>query len=146
MLIERKKQPNRQRPFAYSFRVSAAEKTLLDRKVTASGMNRTDYLIRTLSDKPVVSIDNGHEILYELKRHGNNLNQAVKSGYYGYDTEQEILSAVPSVRKRIENCQKPSEVRNATTQRKVKQKHAERGNAIRYQSRKGGVCFRSESL
>ncbi|MBS5023671.1 MAG: hypothetical protein KH054_11020 [Firmicutes bacterium] len=50
--------------------------------------------IRTLSDKPIVSIDNGHEILYELKRHGNNLNQAVKSGYYGYDTEQEILSAV----------------------------------------------------
>ena len=60
MLIERKKQPNRQRPFAYSFRVSAAEKTLLDRKVTQSGMNRTDYLIRTLSDKPIVSIDNGH--------------------------------------------------------------------------------------
>lgn len=94
MLIERKKQPNRQRPFAYSFRVSAAEKTLLDRNVTQSGMNRTDYLVRTLSDKPIVSIDNGYEILYELKRHGNNLNQAVKSGYYGYDTEQEILSAV----------------------------------------------------
>ena len=99
MLIERKKQPNRQRPFAYSFRVSAAEKTLLDRKVTQSGMNRTDYLIRTLSDKPIVSIDNGHEILYELKRHGNNLNQAVKSGYYGYDTEQEILSAVAECKK-----------------------------------------------
>lgn len=57
-------------------------------------MNRTDYLIRALSDKPIVSIGNGNEILAELKRQGNNLNQAVKNNYFGDITEQELLSAV----------------------------------------------------
>ena len=57
-------------------------------------MNRTDYLIRALSDKPIVSIESGNEILAELKRQGNNLNQAVKNNYFGDTTEQELLSTV----------------------------------------------------
>lgn len=88
------KKVNRTRPYAYSFRVSADEKTLIDSKVTASGLNRTDYLIRALSDKPIVSIESGNEILAELKRQGNNLNQAVKNNYFGDITEQELLSVV----------------------------------------------------
>lgn len=88
------KKVNRARPYAYSFRVSAQEKELIDGKVKASGMNRTEYLIRALSDKPIVSIGNGNEILAELKRQGNNLNQAVKNNYFGDITEQELLSVV----------------------------------------------------
>lgn len=67
---------------------------MLDEKVTASGLNRTDYLIRALSDKPIVNIERGNEILAELKRQGNNLNQAVKNNYFGDITEQELLSVV----------------------------------------------------
>ncbi len=88
------KQVNRTRPYAYSFRVSEEEKRLLDEKVKTSGLNRTDYLIRALSNKPIVSIENGNEILAELKRQGNNLNQAVKNNYFGDITEQELLSVV----------------------------------------------------
>lgn len=88
------KKVNRTRPYPYSFRVSAKEKQLLDEKITASGLNKTDYLIRVLSDKPIVSIEKGNEILAELKRQGNNLNQAVKNNYFGDITEQELLSAV----------------------------------------------------
>lgn len=88
------KKVNRTRAYAYSFRVSAEEKRLLDEKVTASGLNRTDYLIRVLSDKPIVSIESGNEILAELKRQGNNLNQAVRNNYFGDITEQELLSVV----------------------------------------------------
>ena len=88
------KKVNRTRPYAYSFRVSADEKRLLDEKVTASGLNRTDYLIRVMSDKPIVSIESGNEILAELKRQGNNLNQAVKNNYFGDVTERELLSVV----------------------------------------------------
>lgn len=88
------KKVNRSRPYAYSFRVSEEEKRLLDEKVTASGLNRTDYLIRALSDKSIVSIESGNEILAELKRQGNNLNQAVKNNYFGDITEQELLAAV----------------------------------------------------
>lgn len=88
------KKVKRTRPYAYSFRVSADEKALIDSKVTASGLNRTDYLIRALSDKPIVSIENGNKILAELKRQGNNLNQAVKNNYFGDLTEQELLGVV----------------------------------------------------
>ena len=88
------KKVNRTRPYAYSFRVSEEEKRLLDEKVTTSGLNRTDYIIRALLDKPIVSIESGNEILAELKRQGNNLNQAVKNNYFGDITEQELLSVV----------------------------------------------------
>lgn len=88
------KKVNRTRVYAYSFRVSSEEKALIDSKVKASGLNRTDYLIRALSDKPIVSIESGNEILAELKRQGNNLNQAVKNNYFGDLTEQELLSVV----------------------------------------------------
>ncbi len=88
------KKVNRARPYAYSFRVSAQEKELIDGKVKTSGLNRTDYLIRALSDKPIVSITSGNEILAELKRQGNNLNQAVKKNHFGDITEQELLSVV----------------------------------------------------
>ena len=88
------KKVKRARPYVYSFRVSADEKRLLDGKVKASGLNRTDYLIRALSEKPIVCIESGNEILAELKRQGNNLNQAVKNNYFGDITEQELLSAV----------------------------------------------------
>ena len=88
------KKINRARPYAYSFRVSEEEKKLIDDKVKASGLNRTDYLIRALSDKPIVSITSGNEILAELKRQGNNLNQAVKNNYFRDVTEQELLAVV----------------------------------------------------
>lgn len=88
------KKINRARPYAYSFRVSAEEKELIDGKVKASGMSKMDYLIRALSDKPIVSIESGNEILAELKRQGNNLNQAVKNNYFGDITERELLSVV----------------------------------------------------
>ena len=57
-------------------------------------MSRTDFLIRALTDKPVVVIDGGNEMLAELKRQGNNLNQAVKNCYFYPDEKESVLSAV----------------------------------------------------
>lgn len=91
-IIEEKKKGFRARPYAYSFRASAEEKELLESKVTASGLNKTDYLIKCLSDKPIVTVPN--DLLLELKRQGNNLNQVVKNCYYGKTTERELLSCV----------------------------------------------------
>ena len=84
----------RTRQHCYMFRMTKEEKELIDGKVKASGLSKTDFLIKALSDKPIVCIDNGAEILSELKRQGNNLNQAVKNNYFGEATENEILSAV----------------------------------------------------
>ncbi|MCL2675711.1 MAG: hypothetical protein FWE84_03880 [Firmicutes bacterium] len=64
-----------------------------------SGLNKTDYLIRALSDKPIINIASGTQILVELKRQGNNLNQAIKHCYFGRTTEKELQSAVAECKK-----------------------------------------------
>ena len=87
----------RARPYAYSFRVSAEENELLESKVKSSGLNKTDYLIKCLSDKPILTMPS--ELLLELKRQGNNLNQVVKNCYFERTTEQELLSCVDKCKK-----------------------------------------------
>ena len=88
-----KKTVKRNRPISYSFRVSERERRLIDDKVKTSGLSRTDFLIRALTDKPVVVIDGGNEMLAELKRQGNNLNQAVRNCYFYPDEKDKVLSA-----------------------------------------------------
>ncbi len=85
---------NRTRPFAYIFRANEKEKNLIDRAIKSSGLTMTDFVIRAITDKPVVVIDHASEMLSELKRQGNNLNQAVKNGYYGMATEQELKDCI----------------------------------------------------
>ena len=91
-IIEKK--VNRKRPITYSFRMSEQERKIIDGKVKSSGLNRTEFLISALTGKPVIVISNGGEILQELKRQGNNLNQAVRNCYFYPSEKQEILSAV----------------------------------------------------
>ena len=57
-----------------------------------------EFILRSITNKPIIVIKRGGEILAELKRHGNNLNQAVRNGYYGMDTEQEIKNCIVSLK------------------------------------------------
>lgn len=88
-----KKAVKRNRPLTYSFRISERERCIIDEKVKTSGSSRTDFLIRALTNKPVTVIANGGEILQELKRQGNNLNQAVQNCYFYPDEKDKVLSA-----------------------------------------------------
>ena len=88
----------RTRPFAYTFRVSEQEKNLIDGKVAKSGLTMREFVIRAIINKPVIVIECGGEILAELKRHGNNLNQAVRNNYYGLNTEREIKSCIADLK------------------------------------------------
>lgn len=54
----------------------------------------TEFIIRSIMDKPVVVIEGGNEMLAELKRQGNNLNQAVRNCYFYPDEKDKVLSAV----------------------------------------------------
>lgn len=58
----------------------------------------TEFVIKAITGKPVVVIDHASEILSELKRQGNNLNQAVRNGYYGIDTEAELKSCIAELK------------------------------------------------
>ena len=91
--IIEKKTVKRNRPITYSFRVSERERRIIDEKVKTSGLSRTDFLIRALTDKPVVVFERSGEILQELKRQGNNLNQAVRNCYFYPDEKEQVLSA-----------------------------------------------------
>ena len=86
-------QTKRKRPFAYTFRATAEEKEMIDSKLQASGLTMTEFIIRSITDKPVVVIDGGNEMLAELKRQGNNLNQAVRNCYFYPDEKEKVLSA-----------------------------------------------------
>lgn len=44
-------------------------------------------------------IENGNEILAELKRQGNNLNQVVRNSYNGLATEEEIKDCIAELKK-----------------------------------------------
>lgn len=87
-------QTKRKRPFAYTFRATAEEKEMIDSKLQASGLTMTEFIIRSIMDKPVIVIDGGNEMLAELKRQGNNLNQAVRNCYFYPDEKDKVMSAV----------------------------------------------------
>lgn len=89
---------NRTRPFAYTFRVNENEKNLIDKAISASGLTMREFIIRTIINKPVIVIERGGEMLAELKRQGNNLNQAVRNNYYGLNTEREIKSCIADLK------------------------------------------------
>ena len=88
----------RARPFAYNFRASEQEKNLIDSAIAKSGLTITDFVIRSITDKPITVIENSGEILAELKRQGNNLNQVVRNSYNGLATEEEIKTCIKSLK------------------------------------------------
>jgi len=74
--------------------VSEQEKNLIDDKLAKSGLTMREFILRSITDKPIIVIKRGGEILAELKRQGNNLNQTVRNNYYGMDTKREIKNCI----------------------------------------------------
>lgn len=58
-----------------------------------------EFMIRAITNKAIIVIEQGGDILAELKRQGNNLNQAVRNNYNGKETEQEIKSCIAELKK-----------------------------------------------
>ena len=94
---------NRTRPFAYTFRATDKERQIIDEKIKQSGLTMTEFVIRAIKDKPITVIENAGEILTELKRQGNNLNQAVRNNYYGIETEQELKDCIGKLKSLYRN-------------------------------------------
>ena len=88
---------NRTRRRQVSFRCTSAEEAAIDLKVHESGMTKTDYLIRTLSEHEIRVYPGLEAVLSELKRQGVNLNQALR---YTHNDQ----SKLPELREAIKNC------------------------------------------
>lgn len=89
---------NRTRPYAYTFRASEDERKIIDEKLKASGLTMTDFIIKSITNKSIMVFENSGEILNELKRQGNNLNQIARANYFGLATKRDILSCVDELK------------------------------------------------
>lgn len=81
-------------------RVNEREWTLIQRKVQLSGLTLREYLLRCITGKQIVVHKGGHEVVTELKRIGNNLNQLTYLANAGriYDCAQELQHIYAEVR------------------------------------------------
>jgi len=69
---------NKTRPKQLSFRVSEEEYQQLQQKISESGKNQQEYILSCVLEKQIVNTDGIKELIPELKRIGNNLNQIAK--------------------------------------------------------------------
>ena len=69
---------NKTRPKQLSFRVSEEEYQQLQQKILESGKNQQEYILSCVLEKQIVNTDGIKELIPELKRIGNNLNQIAK--------------------------------------------------------------------
>ena len=76
--LEGKAAMNKTRPKQLSFRVNEEEYQKLQERVQESGKNQQEYILSCVLDKKIVNTDGIKELIPELKRIGNNLNQIAK--------------------------------------------------------------------
>ena len=76
--IEKQEAKGRKRNVQINIRISEAEAEQLRKKVEQSGMNQQEYILSCVLEKQIVNTDGIKELLPELKRIGNNLNQIAK--------------------------------------------------------------------
>lgn len=84
---------NRTRPKQIVIRVSEEELMQIKEKVEQSGKNQQEYIIEALTQPTITNTDGIKELIPELKRIGNNLNQIAHQiahalngkGYYSYN-------------------------------------------------------------
>ena len=85
---------NRKRNNQIVIRLSDEEKEMLKRKVEQSGKTQQEFLISMLINGTVTNTDGVKELVPEVKRIGNNLNQIARSCNSG---NQATLSEVQKV-------------------------------------------------
>lgn len=80
---------NRTRPKQIVIRVSEEELMQIKEKVAQSGKNQQEYIIEALTQPTITNTDGIKELIPELKRIGNNLNQIAHAlngkGYYSHN-------------------------------------------------------------
>lgn len=86
--------PNRTRNISINFRMTEQEHDCFLSKVKKSKLSQQDYLLRAALDKEIIVIDGLREILVELKRIGNNVNQLAYRANAGFPVDGFELAAV----------------------------------------------------
>lgn len=74
IMVEKKQNKNRH----FNFRVNEKEYNKIKSKIEKSKLNTSEYLLRTAMDKDIIVIDGLEEIIVQLRKIGNNINQLTK--------------------------------------------------------------------
>ncbi|HIT89352.1 MAG TPA: plasmid mobilization relaxosome protein MobC [Candidatus Merdenecus merdavium] len=84
----------------YAFRVSEKDLNTIKRKAKKAKMTVTDYITQSALGKKIIIIDGLPEIVSQLKKIGNNLNQLTMLSHQGVintvklDETEESLTAI----------------------------------------------------
>lgn len=84
----------------YAFRVSEKDLDTIKKKSKQAKMTVTDYITQSALGKEIIIIDGLRQIVTELKRIGNNLNQLTMLSHQGLvntvklDETEETLTAI----------------------------------------------------
>lgn len=82
---------NKKRPKQITFRASQEEYKTIQKKIKKSGLKQQDFLLNMAMEKEIVFVEGLTELLTEVKRQGNNLNQLTRklysNGYIDYKNE-----------------------------------------------------------
>ena len=73
-MVEKKQNKNRH----FNFRVNEKEYNKIKSKIEKSKLNTSEYLLRTAMNKDIVDVDGLEEIIMQLGKIGNNINQLTK--------------------------------------------------------------------
>ena len=73
-MIEKKQNKNKH----FNFRVNEKEYNKIKSKIEKSKLNTSEYLLRTAMNKEIVDVDGLEEIIMQLGKIGNNINQLTK--------------------------------------------------------------------
>lgn len=73
-MAEKKRNKNKH----FNFRVNEKEYNKIKSKIEKSKLNTSKYLLRTAMDKDIIVVDGLEEIIIQLRKIGNNINQLTK--------------------------------------------------------------------
>lgn len=85
---------NRARPKQVKFWASEKELEEIKKKAKKSKLTQSEYLLRSALDKKIIVVEGLKDILLELSREGNNLNQISKSLNQGGQLDQDQFNEV----------------------------------------------------
>lgn len=74
----------------FNFRVNEKEYNKIKSKIEKSKLNTSEYLLKTAMDKEIVVINGLEEVITQLRKIGNNINQLTKLSNQGSITNVDL--------------------------------------------------------
>lgn len=75
---KKKKPPNRERSKQINIRLNQSEVELLQKNIDKSKLNQNEFIRKSILEKNIIVIEEIKDLMSELKRVGNNLNQITR--------------------------------------------------------------------